>query len=117
MTNRPQFLRCRLIAVALGCAAGTAGVANAADSEDGRTTVITCTNPVGGASWQIVVDRGNGTVDGYPARIGPKSISWFDRQDGGHYTLDLVSGDLAGSVASSTGGYSRRAHCDLGASR
>ena len=97
-------------------AAGAAGVAGAADLGNGRT-VITCTNPVGGASWQIVVDRGSETVDGYPARIGPKSISWFDRKDGGHYTLDRASGDLAGSVASSTGGYSRRAHCDLGTSR
>ena len=76
-------------------------------------TVVTCTNPVSGASWQITIDYRSATVDTNPAEISRGAISWFDPKDGGNYTLDLGSGDLTAIVASSTGGYFRRARCSL----
>ncbi len=103
-------------------AAGMAGLAAAlatapiAAAPEGATQV-TCTNPVSGASWQIVIDYSQGTVDSHPARITPGTISWFDPKDGGNYTLDRTSGALVASVASSTGGYFRRGRCDLATSR
>lgn len=78
---------------------------------------VTCTNPVSGASWQIVIDYGKGSVDANPAEITPAKITWFDPKDGGNDTLDRKSGDFTAIIASSTGGYFRRAHCDLGGSR
>lgn len=83
--------------------------------EDG--TEITCTNPVSGTSWQIVIDYGKATVDSYPAKITPGEISWFDPKDGGNYKLDRKSGELSASVASSTGGYFRHSRCNLEKSR
>ena len=80
-------------------------------------TSITCTNPVSGASWQIVIDLDKATVDSNRAEITGAKISWFDPTDGGNYTLDRKSGDLTASVASSTGGYFRRGHCSLEKSR
>jgi len=76
-------------------------------------TVVTCTNPVSGASWPITIDFRNSTVDSHPAEITRSAISWFDPKDGGNYTLDLKSGDLTAIVASSTGGYFRHARCSL----
>jgi|SRR3954454_5412309 hypothetical protein len=74
---------------------------------------VTCTNPMNGASWQIAIDYGKGTVDSHPAQITPGKISWFDANDGGNYTLDRTSGDFTAIIASSTGGYFRRGHCNL----
>jgi hypothetical protein len=76
-------------------------------------TAITCTNPVSGASWRIMIDYGKATVDSYRAKISGAEISWFDPTDGGNYTLDRKSGQLTASVASSTGGYFRRSRCSL----
>lgn len=95
-------------AVILAWAAANAGAA-AAD----RPATITCTNPASGTTWQIVVDPGRATVDANPARFRAGEITWFDPKDGGHYTLDRKSGDLVAGVASSTGGYFRRGHCNL----
>jgi hypothetical protein len=78
-----------------------------------KETAVTCTNPVSGVSWQITIDYRNSTVDSHPAEITRSAISWFDGKDGGNYTLDLKSGDLTAIVASSTGGYFRRARCSL----
>jgi hypothetical protein len=75
---------------------------------------VTCTNPASGASWRLVIDYRNSTVDANPATITPAAISWFDPRDGGNYTLDRKTGDLTGSVASSTGGYFRHGRCALG---
>jgi alkyl sulfatase BDS1-like metallo-beta-lactamase superfamily hydrolase len=80
-------------------------------------TAVTCTNPVSGASWQITIDYRNASVDSNPAEITRTAISWFDPKDGGNYTLDLRSGALTAIVASSTGGYFRRARCSLEKSR
>jgi len=80
-------------------------------------TAITCTNPVSGASWQIMIDYRKATVDSNRANISGAEISWFDPKDGGNYTLDRKSGDLTASVASSTGGYFRHGRCSLEKSR
>ena len=77
-------------------------------------TPITCTNPVSGTSWVILIDYRKQTVDSIPAKITPAGIAWFDPKDLSDYTLDRKSGDLTASVASSTGGYFRRARCMLG---
>ncbi len=76
-------------------------------------TALTCTNPANGMSWQIMIDYRKPTVDSNPAEISRAGISWFDPKDGSNYTLDRRSGDLTATVASSTGGYFRRARCTL----
>jgi hypothetical protein len=78
-----------------------------------RESVVTCTNPVSGASWQIKIDYGRSTVDSNPARISDSEISWHDAADGGNYTLDRKSGNLTVIVASSTGGYFLHDRCRL----
>jgi hypothetical protein len=93
------------------------GVATCSSEARESKTAVTCTNPVSGASWQITIDYRHSTVDSYPAEITRTTISWFDRKDGGNYTLDLDSGALTAIVASSTGGYFRRARCNLEKSR
>lgn len=103
----------RVLVAGIACLAACLGVptinCNAQESETG----ITCTNPVSGTSWQIMIDYNRATVDSYPATITPTSISWFDSKDGGHYRLDRKSGHLSATVASSTGGFARRAYCNL----
>ena len=66
---------------------------------------MTCTNPASGATWQIRIDYGHRTVDGYPAAISDAEISWFNAKDGGTYTLDRRTGKLSFVAPSSTGGY------------
>jgi hypothetical protein len=83
----------------------------------GGATVITCTNPTSGTSWQISIDFDKATVDSNRAEITGTKISWFDPTDGGNYTLDRSSGDLIAIVASSTGGYFRHGRCSLENSR
>src|SRR5258708_32600535 len=80
-------------------------------------TALTCTNPVNGTSWQILINYRKPTVDSNPAEVTRTGISWFDPKDGGNYTLDRSSGDMTAVVASSTGGYFRRARCTLEKSR
>ena len=75
--------------------------------------VIACTNPASGAAWRLTIDFARSTVDGNPARITAAAISWFDKKDGGNYTLDRRTGALTGAVASSTGGYFRRGRCTV----
>ncbi|MDE2227629.1 MAG: hypothetical protein KGL11_01130 [Alphaproteobacteria bacterium] len=76
-----------------------------------RPTVMTCSNPASGATWQIRIDYDKGTVDSNPARISDTEIAWHDAADGGNYTLDRESGDLTEVVASSTGGYFLHDRC------
>jgi hypothetical protein len=85
-------------------------------AQEGVTALI-CTNPANGMSWQVLIDYGKPTVDSYPAEITRTGISWFDPKDGSNYTFDRKSGDLTANVASSTGGYFRRARCTLEKSR
>jgi hypothetical protein len=106
-----------LAAGILGLAAGLVGPAATIGDAQESQAAFTCTNPVSGVSWQIVVDFANATVDSNPAKITKPEISWFDPKDGGNYTLDRKTGDLTASVASSTGGYFRHARCSLQKSR
>lgn len=99
-----------------GLVAGLAAATISCEAQEGGATII-CTNPVSGTSWQIVIDYNKATVDSYPADISPAAISWFDPKDGGHYRLDRKSGALSATVASSTGGFARHAHCSLERSR
>jgi hypothetical protein len=111
------MFRNRILATGItGLAAGLAVPALHGDAQESEAAV-TCTNPVSGASWQIVIDYGRATVDANPAQISRAEISWFDPKDGGNYTLDRRSGNLTASVASSTGGYFRRGRCSLEKSR
>lgn len=71
----------------------------------GAEQILTCTNLVSHAMWQIKIDFGASTVDSNPAQISTAEISWHDATDGGNYTLDRKSGNLTVIVASSTGGY------------
>jgi hypothetical protein len=107
-----RLLGAGLIGLAAGLVVPTVG----GGAQPSKTS-ITCTNPVSGASWQIVIDLDKATVDSNRAEITGAKISWFDPTDGGNYTLDRKSGDLTASVASSTGGYFRRGHCSLEKSR
>jgi hypothetical protein len=108
-------IRLRTRVLAAGIAVLAAGLAMPAINADAQESpaAITCTNPVSGTSWQIIIDYRKSTVDANAATITPAGISWFDPTDGGNYTLDRKSGDLTAGVASSTGGYFRRAHCAL----
>jgi len=81
---------------------------------DARATAVTCSNPVSGAHWQIVIDFEKSTVDSYPADITLAQIAWFDPKDGGYYAIDRRSGDLVTALGSSTGGWLRHNHCSLG---
>ena len=86
-------------------AAGLAGLAAglAAATIDGYAqespTAITCTNPVSGASWQIMIDYRKPAVDSNPAEISGAGISWFDPKDGSNNVLDRRSGELTARVA------------------
>jgi hypothetical protein len=107
------MLRNRVLAAGIASlAAGFAVQTIDGDAQESETA-ISCTNPVSGTSWQIMIDLGKATVDSNRARITGAKISWFDPTDGGNYTLDRKSGDLTASVASSTGGYFRRGRCSL----
>jgi hypothetical protein len=111
------MVRNRVLAAGIaGLAAGLAVPTINGDAQEGETA-ITCTNPVSGTSWQIMIDYRKATVDSNPAEIKRAEISWFDPKDGGNYTLDRKSGDLTASVASSTGGYFRHGRCGLEQSR
>jgi hypothetical protein len=103
-------------AAIVGLAVGLGGPTMQGDADSGDTA-ITCTNPVSGASWQILIDYSRATVDSFPATITQTAISWFDPKDGGHYRLDRKSGHLSATVASSTGGFARHAQCDIGTTR
>jgi hypothetical protein len=74
-------------------------------------TVLTCTNLVSGASWQIRINFEQGTVDSNPAQISSTEISWRDGAHGPYYTLDRKSGSLTVIFTSSTGGYALHDRC------
>jgi hypothetical protein len=113
----PIMFRHRALAAGLATLTAASGVPTINSGAQENETAITCTNPASGTSWQIRIDYGKGTVDSYAAKITPAEISWFDRKEQGNYTLDRKSGDLTTSIASSTGGYFRRARCSLEKSR
>lgn len=106
-TGRRLAAAVALWGVAIGGLAGSArpGPAEAAG------TAFRCTNRASGASWTIVIDFVHGTVDGYPATVGGRRISWHDTADHGFYTLDQVTGDLKIVRGSSMGGWELHALC------
>jgi hypothetical protein len=73
--------------------------------------VLVCTNPASGVNWRIKIDYLRSTVDSQPARIDEDEITWFDKHDGGTYTLQRKSGELQFVAPSSTGGYFIQDHC------
>jgi hypothetical protein len=100
-------------------AAALAGlvVATPTGSAQDAKIAVTCTNLISGTSWQISIDFDRATVDSNRAKITDAKIAWFDQADGSNNTLDRKSGDLTAVIASSTGGYFRRASCGLEKSR
>ena len=100
----PALFTRRRIATMAGLIASFAPAATLAVAQPAET-VMTCTNPASGATWQIRINLGRSTVDANAARISDTAISWHDAKDGGNYTLDRRSGKLTVVVASSTGGY------------
>ena len=87
-----------VLAVLAACAGSAEGQARAGE------VALTCTNPISGASWRIMVDYEQATVDSNPARVSDSEISWRDAKDGWRYTLDRKSGKLTVVLASATGG-------------
>ncbi|HUA77190.1 MAG TPA: hypothetical protein VMA86_05930 [Acetobacteraceae bacterium] len=98
-------VRAALIAICFIAGSARAGQAAA------ETTTFRCTNEQSGADWTLQVDSGNGTVDGYPATIGQRLISWHNAADQGFYTLDRANGDLKIVRGSSMGGWEMHALC------
>ena len=98
-----------LFAMLLAIAAHDSAVAQPGQAAAGS---VNCRNE-NGYSWRLAIDYRRSTVDANPATITPAEISWFDPNDGGHYTLERQTGELTASVASSTGGYFRHARCSL----
>jgi hypothetical protein len=96
--------------VGVGALVALPGPGTAAQAQ---ATAVTCSNPVSGAHWQIMIDYQKSTVDSYPAEITVAEISWFDPKDGGYYSIDRQSGDLITALGSSTGGWLRHNHCSL----
>ena len=78
-----------------------------------HVSVLTCTNPASGTTWQITIDYDHATVDTNPAKIGDDEIAWRDAKDLWNYTLDRKTGKLTIAVASSTGGYFLHDTCKL----
>ena len=107
------MFRARVLAAGIAGLAAGLTVPTIKGGTQESEAAITCTNPVSGASWQIMIDYGKATVDSNPAEITQAGISWFDPKDRGNYRLDRKSGDLTASVASSTGGYFRHSRCRL----
>jgi hypothetical protein len=113
MPVRRRRVAVRLLALmAAAFALGLSDLVAAAQPQLGQT-VMPCSNPASGASWQIMIDFDRHTVDGYPAAITDSAISWRDPRDQGNYTLDRKSGNLRVAVPSSTGGYFLHDQCKL----
>lgn len=88
------------------------GAASSVQAQHGEHA-ITCTNPVSGATWQIMIDYDKSTVDSNPARISPGEITWRDAKDRWNYALDRKTGNLTVIVASSMGGNFLYDRCKL----
>ena len=104
ITRRIMFLKkwpLMAPAIALAAALAVLAIAGPVRAAD---TLITCTNPASGASWEVRIDYAGATVDSNPARISDAAIVWRDT-GGSNYTLERQSGNLTVVVPSSTGGY------------
>ncbi|WP_284944168.1 hypothetical protein [Acidisoma cladoniae] len=76
-------------------------------------SALHCRNTTSGATWDLPVDLGHGTVDSYPAQITDRAISWVDTSTGRFYDFDRASGAMDMHVASSTGGFYLTDQCRL----
>jgi hypothetical protein len=100
-----RFMQCLavLMAAAMVAPIGSARAASA----------LHCRNTTSGATWDLPVDLGHGTVDSYPAKITDQAISWKDTRTGRFYDFDRASGAMDMHVASSTGGFYLTDQCRL----
>jgi len=96
----------RRLALATGVALGVVflPVATIGYAATSGVLKLRCTNPVGGATWSVVVDLDHQLVDSRPATISDSWISWRD-EHGGIYELERATGKLQLRAASTTGGY------------
>lgn len=106
------FRSIRTLGSAIAVLSAMASPSYAVDTRHDPSSV-TCTNPVSGVHWQIVIDYQKKTVDSFPAAITRSEISWFDPRDQGYNTIDRASGELVTAVGSSTGGWLRHNRCSL----
>lgn len=106
------FRSIRTLGSAIAVLSAMASSSYAVDTRQDPSSV-TCTNPVSGVHWQIVIDYQKKTVDSFPAAITRSEISWFDPRDQGYNTIDRASGELVTAVGSSTGGWLRHNRCSL----
>jgi hypothetical protein len=74
------------------------------DTVGADPTILHCTNPVSGATWDVAIDPVKRTADSFPADITARSIEWRDLAHGGRYEFDRTSGELTVVYASSMGG-------------
>jgi len=105
--TRPLAVGIAIVALSLAAMS-----VSAAETQRGES-VVTCVNPVSGATWQIKIDYDRSTVDSNPARISDAEISWRDAKDGWYYRLDRKSGNLTVTLASATGGNFLYDRCKL----
>jgi hypothetical protein len=103
----------RALAGAIFAWAAMAGASTIAAKAADAATIVTCTNPYSGATWQIRIDYRQNTVDSNPAVIDDASIAWQDGRTGRKYLLDRKSGALRVTLASSTGGNFLYDRCKL----
>jgi hypothetical protein len=88
------------------CLALAASVMPALDGRAAETGILhlRCANPVNGANWAVLVDLDRNLVDGRPATITDKWISWRDLKQGS-FDFERATGRLQLRAASTTGGY------------
>jgi hypothetical protein len=74
-------------------------------------TILTCTNPSSGTTWDLKVDFDRHRVDSFPAEITDQWITWQDAPRQGIFEFNRVSGDMTMRGPSSMGGYFLFYHC------
>jgi hypothetical protein len=98
-----------LVPLALLLAAWAAPLRVDRDGIDPLT--LHCANSSSGAAWEVAVDQRDATAVSYPATISDRTIAWRDARRGNFNAFDRVSGELAVTYASSTGGVILRDFC------
>lgn len=81
------------------------------DPGGGEPSILRCTNPFSGATWDVAIDSNRRTADSFPADITDRAIQWRDLARGGRYEFDRSSGELTVVYASSTGGFFLKDKC------
>jgi hypothetical protein len=96
---RPFFAALALLVTACGAEAPPAHPAIPANA-----ATVRCIS-ADARSWTLALDPARKLADGQPASFGPRRVDWRNASDGGAYELDLATGALTVTRASSTGGY------------